>query len=126
MGWFYLGGACHETREGEALPKGAVPVDAPPKPGEVWNGKAFVFDARIAADLAMPAGAIDQAHAIKAIEATLWLSGFDLKCGLIFEEAASLAIDPRNLAQTIADHGAEFRAREVARRTMKTGANPSI
>lgn len=119
---FYLaGGDYHALADGMDLPKGAVEVPRLPGAGETWDGKAFVTNTRVAADLNLPVGHIASAHAQKAIEATLILSGVDLTHGLIAEEAAALGIDRRELAQRIADHGKDFRAREVARRTMKTG-----
>jgi len=120
--FFFLNGVFHHV-DG-ALPKGAQMVPRMPEPGETWNPDTgqFVCDEVAAAHHGLPASHIDQAHAIKALEAVVILSGVDLTHGLIVEEASALGIDPSALAAIIHDKGTALRAAEINRRTAKVRA----
>lgn len=58
-------------------------------------------------------------HAQKAIESVLILSGYNLTCGLLFEEAQALEIDLNELAQKVQAHRAAEREFETQRRLYK-------
>ncbi len=120
--YFLYQGGYHSLPDGEALPKGAVPVPRLPACGEQWDAKAKAFrtDAAIAADMEVPANHKERAHLLKALEASVILSGFTLTHGLIAEEARALGISTIDLARIVAERAEEFRAREVQRRVNKT------
>jgi len=121
--FFFLNGAFHHV-DGP-LPKGAQRVPRMPEVGEAWDIKAqdFVRDDVAIAHHALPADHIARAHAIKAIEAVLILSGVPLTHGLIVEEAAALGIDPPALAAAVHAQGEAMRRAEVNRRTAKASAS---
>lgn len=120
---FFLHGGDYHSTEG-SLPKGAVEVPRLPAMGETWDAKAgaYVLDTAMAADMAVPAGHIDQAHAQKAIEAVLILSGITLKHGLLAEEAEATGMEVSVIAERVHAHGEAFRAAEIERRKLKQGA----
>lgn len=63
-------------------------------------------------------------HAQKAIESVLILSGYNLTCGLLFEEAQALDIDINELAQKVQDNRVAEREFEIGRRIYKAGDAP--
>lgn len=129
--WYALDDAVHRLPEGVKLPDGAREIDETalfneagdprfgaaidPETGEVQ------VDPGIAADMAASAKAVAAAHAQKAIEAILILSGIDLAAGLLVEEAAAAGMEITELAQVVHAKGAEAREVELERRAMKTG-----
>lgn len=120
---YYLhGGAFHVLPDGEALPVGAMEIPRLPRIGEGWHDGRFVTDAEFLADAAVPADHIDRAHAIKAVEAALILSGVHLKAGLLFDEAEATGVALKALAQAAYGHAAAFRKREIERRIAKVSA----
>lgn len=85
--------------------------------GEDWENKRHLA--------MMGSAAIDQAHAVKSIEARLMLAGVMLD-GLVAAEAAATDQEPLDLAEIIVaqsdvDNAAEV-ARIVARRTIRQNA----
>ena len=60
-------------------------------------------------------------HAQKAIESVLIMSGYNLTCGLLFEEAQVLDIDINELAQRVQDNRQAEREFEIGRRIYKAG-----
>lgn len=120
--YFLYQGGYHALPEEEPLPSGAIQIPRLPDDGETWDSAAGVFrkDNAIAADMAVPAQHKEHAHLLKSLEASVILSGFMLTHGLIAEEARALGIATIDLARTIAQRDAEFRAREIARRVTKT------
>lgn len=121
--WFYLDGAAHEFPDGEELPDGAVVIERAPGLGERIDPEtgAITLDNGLLADLNADPEAVKRAHAVKAAEAALILSGASLTCGLLFDEAQALGIALADLAQQVIDAAAADRAAEVARRVLKAG-----
>lgn len=122
MRFYLLEDAYHATDRDGPLPDGAVATPRLPNAGERWDGEAFVCDDEIAADLDIPVNHIARAHAVKQVEAALILSGYVLTHGLLAEEAAANGLDLGELAQSVLDNAAEFRAREHVRRQRKWAA----
>lgn len=119
--WFLLDQAYHELPDEAALPEGAVEVPGPPGPAQSWDDEAqdWAVDRTVLASMSVPVGHVDQAHVIKAVEASIILSGINLTSGLLVEEAAALGVDVIDLAVEVSRRAAEFRAAEVNRRTIK-------
>lgn len=122
MRYFLFAGAYHEAGDGEALPADAVEVPRLPGPGEHWDGKAFVVDDALAADLAAPAGHIDRAHLIKTVEAALVLSGTKLTHGLLAAESTATGVPIATLAAEVASKESAFVSAEIDRRKRKLAA----
>lgn len=120
--YFLYQGGYHALPEEEPLPPGAIQIPRLPENGETWDAAVGQFrkDNAIAADMAVPAEHKEHAHLLKSLEASVILSGFMLTHGLIAEEARALGIATIDLARTVAQRDAEFRAREIARRVTKT------
>lgn len=121
---FYLhDGAYHELPPGAMLPDGAVEVDRLPEVGEDWDHQAgrFCKDHGLCADMNMPAGAVERAHALKHAEAAMILSGFHLTHGILAEEARVTGEDLTDLAARVFGKTETFRAAEIERRRIKTG-----
>ena len=124
-------GVSFVTTEGRRRPR---PVPGFPRPAQVERlpgdfetrvrGR-WVLDRARAIDSAHIADhgpdAIVRAHAIKAVEASLILSGIAVN-GLIAAEARALGIDAGELAATIAAKTAPLMKAEVARRVAKSGS----
>lgn len=106
-----------------------APVELPrfPEAYEHFDAEAGVFVRNDALRIddefraAHGTGAIAQAHALKAIEATLILSGVSID-GLLKAEADATGRDITVLAQLVADRAASQREAEVARRVAKERA----
>ncbi|WP_379921743.1 hypothetical protein [Erythrobacter sp. R86502] len=64
-------------------------------------------------------------HAQKAIEAVLILSGYNLTCGLLYEEAQALELDLKELAERVQANRAAEREFETQRRLYKAKEAPS-
>lgn len=122
MRFYLLDDAYHQAGLDGPLPIGAVPVPRLPLTGERWDGAAFVCDEEIAADIDIAPAHIARAHAVKQVEAALILSGYALTHGLLADEAAANGLDLNELAQSVLDNAAAFRAREAARRQRKWNA----
>lgn len=133
--WFLIvnsdGSHLYVNRPAAALPPrwGAgqsrpISVPRPPLAGERWDltANAFVLDGEVAADFEAGAAHVARAHAIKAVEAALILSGAVLTHGHLAEESAATGIPIRDLAASAHAAGAAFRARELDRRTSKVAA----
>ena len=77
-------------------------------------------DMRAATDSHYGREAIDKAHAQKALEAAMVLSGVNLTCGILVEEAEAIGMTLHDLAALVHEKTREFREAEVARREIKT------
>ena len=64
--------------------------------------------------------AISKAHTLKALEAAMVLSGVNLTCGILVEEAQALGMPLIELAEAVHDKAKSFREAEVTRREIKT------
>ena len=119
--WYLFGGACHHLGEGGEVPKGGQRVPRPPEPGETWNKarRQWVLNLADAADFHFSRADIETAHAIKAVEAAMILSGFDLSHGMLADEAKALGVDLKALAVTVHEKTADLRSKEAGRRMMK-------
>lgn len=133
--WFLIvqpdGSHLYVNRPSNALPPRwaagqSRPVEVPraPQAGERWDFAtgAFILDGEVAADFNAGSAHIARAHAIKAVEAALILSGVRLTHGHIAEEAAATGIPIMDLAASAHAASAQFRARELARRVSKVAA----
>lgn len=120
MRYYLYQGAYHAIERGR-MPKGAVRLPRLPRAGEHWHaGTAeFVRDEVAALSLALPADHVACVHAIKAVEASIVLSGVALTHGMLAEEARAIGVAIEDLARQVAEHGALQRAVEVARRKVK-------
>ena len=127
MGYYFLDGAFHSDT-GRPLPKGAQRVPRPPEVGETWDtaSRSFVRDMAAAADHGLPPRHIEQAYAVKRVEAALIASGVMLTHGLLAEEATALGMPLADLAARVLDRDAEFRAREIQRRLTKAAVQEEI
>lgn len=97
-------------------------VDRLPDVGEHWDdaSEAFVTDSGVVADMCVPAGHIDRMHALKQLEASVILSGYELTHGVLAREAVALGIVLVDLAQSVLDQCEEDIAIEIARRVEKS------
>lgn len=133
--WFLIvqsdGSHLYVNRPAGALPprwtaEQSRPVEVPraPRAGERWDftARAFVLDGEVAADFEAGPAHISRAHAIKAVEAALILSGIRLTHGHFAEEADATGIPIMDLAASAHTASAQFRARELARRVSKVAA----
>jgi len=64
-------------------------------------------------------------HTQKVIESVLILSGYNLTCGLLYEEAQALGIDLVELAEKVQENRAAEREFEIQRRLYKRDNPPS-
>lgn len=119
--FFLFQGGYHALPEEEPLPPGAIRIPRLPEGGETWHPATGQFrkDNSIAADMVVPADHKEHAHLLKSLEASIILSGFMLTHGLLAEEARAIGVTTIDLARTVAQRDAEFRAREIARRVTK-------
>lgn len=94
-----------------------IAIDRLPESFERWDRKArrFVRDEAAAIDEAHGSAAIARAHARKAIEADLILSGVAIPKGLLSAEAEATGQAIEELAAAVAAHTATEIAAEVER-----------
>lgn len=99
-------------------------VDRMPEEFEDWDekSKGWVLDEAAQADTQAGRAHKTAAHAQKAAEAAIILSGVHLDHGLVAEEAAAEGKDLIALAREIHEKGAAFREKEVDRRKTKARA----
>lgn len=120
---YYHQNASHDWPSDGEPPKGSVEIVRHPEPGERVDPKtgAITLDAALEADMKADPRAVERAHAQKAIEAVLILSGVELKAGLLFAEADALGLDLRELAATVEAKARQATEAEIARRVAKSG-----
>ncbi len=117
--------AYHVIADGDDrdLPEGAVEIDRLPADGESWDSakKKLVVDYAIKADLQVSAAHIERAHLLKELEATMVLSGVQLNCGLLVQEAELKSMSVEDLAAQVYAISADDRAAELSRMGEKSG-----
>lgn len=106
--------------DGDPIPAGCIAVTCQPKGDfERHDDKGnLVVDAAAKADFEAGQHHIQQAHAVKSIEATLILAGIEVD-GLLKAEAEALGIDLTDLANAVREKQALFVATEIERRAIK-------
>lgn len=113
--------AFHEIDEGTALPEGAVTVDRVPGAGEDFVEGEWVTNHRAVADAQVTATVIEEARALKYLEALAIKKVGDLPTGLLKLEAEERGITQDQMADMVLARRAEFVRREVQRQRGQDG-----
>lgn len=108
----------HEIPDG-GVPAGAQVVDRFPVAGEDFVDGQWVVNAAYVADSQVPVGHIQKAHALKTLEASMILSGYDLSHGILAQEAQLRGITLMEMAQIVRDRSNEFLSLEIGRMSTK-------
>jgi hypothetical protein len=91
----------HEIEDGQALPVGATSVPRLPEDSEQWDGTKYVRNDELYADRTVSETHLKDVHLLKAMEAVLVLSGYELTCGLLKQEADTTGLPIADIAATV-------------------------
>lgn len=115
--------AYHEWPAMTPLPEGAVWVSRWPGPFEDRFDGAWVRDHRGKADAEVPRAHIEEARALKYLEALAVLSGVELATGLLKLEAQQRGLTVQELAEMVLAKRVDFIRREVRRQVRQENSS---
>ena len=123
--FFLYDGAAHELREGTELPEGAQVVPRLPTAGERWvDGRGWVLDRALLADLNASQAHVERARNHKLVEAELIKSGVQLQRGLLVNEAGQRGLTLDAMADMVLAASADFTETERIRMAAKIASPP--